>query len=456
MDVDVIVIGTGQAGVPLATRFASSGKRVVVAERAAPGGTCINYGCTPTKTMVASARAAHVARTAERLGVRAQGVTVDLAAVVARKDEMVRRWRDGVSRRISDAGKNLEFVEGQARFVAPREIELGGKRYRGDVVVVNVGARPAVPRLDGLESVSWLDNHLLMQLRELPEHLVVLGGGYVGCEFGQMFRRFGSKVTIVDRGDHLLGRGDVDVSEEVEGVFRGEGIELRLGRPIRSVAREGAGVALCMADGPDVAGSHLLVAGGRVPNTDDLGCEEAGIRRDPQGFIVVGDHYETTSPGVYAVGDATPQPQFTHTSWDDHRLLFDHLAGRAAHGRSGRIIASTVFTDPQVATVGWSEREARARGVPFEVATLPFTDVARAAETGETAGLLKVLIDRATERILGAAIVGAQAGELIHVFVALIQAGQSARPIVDAEFVHPTFAEGLQAVVMKLERYSLR
>jgi pyruvate/2-oxoglutarate dehydrogenase complex dihydrolipoamide dehydrogenase (E3) component len=456
MDVDVIVIGTGQAGVPLATRLASSGKRVIVAERAAPGGTCINYGCTPTKTMVASARAAHVARTAERLGVRVDGVTVDFAAVVARKDEVVRRWRDGVARRLRDAGKNLEFVEGEARFVAPGEIELGGKRYRGDVVVVNVGARPAIPRIDGLDSVPWLDNHLAMQLRELPEHLLVLGGGYVGCEFAQMFRRLGSKVTIVERGDHLLRRDDVDVSEAVESAFRSEGIELRFGSAVRSVAREGAGIALHMADGQDLTGSHVLVAAGRVPNTDDLGCEEAGIRRDPHGFIVVGDHFETTSPGVYAVGDATPQPQFTHTSWDDHRLLFDHLAGRAAPARSGRIIPSTVFTDPQVARVGLSERDARARGVPFEIATMPFADIARASETGETAGLMKVLVDRATERILGATIVGAQAGELIHVFVALMQAGLSVRPVVDAEFIHPTFAEGLQSLVMKLDRYSLR
>jgi pyruvate/2-oxoglutarate dehydrogenase complex dihydrolipoamide dehydrogenase (E3) component len=456
MDFDVIVIGSGQAGVPLATRFAASGKRVLIAERAAPGGTCINYGCTPTKTMVASARAAHVARTAERLGVRVPDVTVDFPAVVARKDEIVRRWREGVLRRLVAAGKGLELVEGQARFVAPREIELGGQRHRGDIVILNVGARPVVPRIEGLDAVPWLDNHRAMELRELPEHLVVIGGGYVGCEFGQMFRRFGSKVTLVDRSDHLLAREDFDVSEAIEDVFRSEGIELRFGRPIRAVAREGAGIVVRIGDDQEVRGSHLLVATGRVPNTDDLGCKEGGIRRDPHGFLVVGDHYETTSPGVYAVGDATAQPQFTHTSWDDHRLLFDHLAGRPAHGRSGRIVPSTVFTDPQVARVGCTEREARARGVPFEIASMPFADVARASETGETAGLLKVLVDPSTERILGATIVGAQAGELIHVFVTLMQAGLSARPVVDAEFVHPTFAEGVQSVVMKLDRYSLR
>jgi pyruvate/2-oxoglutarate dehydrogenase complex dihydrolipoamide dehydrogenase (E3) component len=455
MNVDVIIIGSGQAGVPLATRLAAAGKRVLLAEREALGGTCVNYGCTPTKTMIASARAAQVARTASRLGVFAEGVRVDFGAVVARKDAVVRRWVDGVRRRLTAAGDRLVLVEGHARFVGAREVEVAGQRHHAETVIINVGARPSVPKMEGLGDVPWLDNHRLMNLRELPAHLVVVGGGYVGCEFAQMFRRFGAKVTITGRAEHLLPQEDVEVSQAIEQVFRDEGIDLRLGKGARVCTRRDGGVCVAVADGGEVSGSHVLVATGRVPNTDDLGCKAAGVECDDKGFIVVGEHFETAAPGVYAVGDATPQPQFTHASWDDHRILFEHLMGRPSRTRGGRNVPSTVFTDPQVARVGLTEKEARARGVEHEVATMPFGSVARAIETDETAGVLKVVIDPKSERILGAAIVGAEAGELIHVFVALMQAGASARAIVDAQFVHPTFAEGVQSVVMRLDRYAL-
>jgi len=455
MDVDVVVIGTGQAGVPLATRLAAAGKRVLVAERGEPGGTCINTGCTPTKTMIASARAAHVARTAGRLGVHARDVSVDFAAVVARKDAIVRSWREGVVQQLGAAGDRLTFVRGHARFVGERQVEVAGERHRGEVVVVNVGARPAVPRILGLETVAWLDNARAMALAELPEHLVVLGGGFIGCELGQMFRRLGSRVTVVDGAPHLLAREDADVSEAIEKVFRGEGIDLALGATASRVSESSGRVRVSLSNGREVEGSHLLVAVGRVPNTDDLGCDAAGIDRDARGFVVVDDHYESSARGVFAVGDATPQPQFTHTSWDDHRILFDGLMGRSQRGRGDRVIPNVVFTDPQVAGVGLTEKEARARGVPFEMATMPFGDIARAVEVDETAGLMKVLVDPRTERILGATLVGAEAGELLHVFVVLMQAGAPARAIVDAEMVHPTFAEGLQGLLMRLGRYAL-
>ena len=456
MSTDVIIIGTGQAGVPLATRLAAAGRHVLVAERSDPGGTCVNYGCTPTKTMIASARAAHVARTAGRLGVRVENVEIDFQAVVARKDDIVRRWREGVIKRLKGAGDKLVFVEGHARFVGDKEIEVGGQRHRADTVIINVGARPAVPSIEGLGSVPWLDNHRVMELRELPTHLVVVGGGYVGCEFAQMFRRFGAEVSIVGHANHLLEREDTEVSDEVARVFRNEGIALHLASRVRSVARTDGGVALTLDAGEPLHGSHVLVATGRMPNTADLGCDAGGIELDDKGYVVVGDHYETSAPGVFAVGDATAQPQFTHVSWDDHRLLFEHLMGRPSRGRNGRVTPSTVFTDPQVARVGLTENEAKARGVAYEVATMPFGDIARAKEVDETAGVMKVLVDPKTERILGAAVVGAEAGELIHVFVVLMQAGASARAIVDAEFVHPTFAEGLQSLVMRLDRYALR
>jgi pyruvate/2-oxoglutarate dehydrogenase complex dihydrolipoamide dehydrogenase (E3) component len=321
-------------------------------------------------------------------------------------------------------------------------------------VVIDVGARPAVPPVPGLDAVPWLDNASLMELRTPPAQLVVLGGGYVGCELAQMFRRFGSEVTVVDRGEHLMSREDPEISGALEEAFQGEGIRLELGAELEHVSRSGDGVALGLAGGRELRGSHLLVATGRRPNTDDLGCEAAGVRVDGSGFVEIDDRYETSAPGVYAVGDVTGQPQFTHVAWDDHRILLELLTGRSERGRGGRAIPYTAFTDPQVAGVGLREREARERGIRCEVATIPFGRVARAIEVDERAGVLKVLVDPETERVLGAAIVGAEAGELIHVFVVLIQARASVRAIVDAEFVHPTFAEGVQSVVMSLDRFA--
>jgi pyruvate/2-oxoglutarate dehydrogenase complex dihydrolipoamide dehydrogenase (E3) component len=370
---------------------------------------------------------------------------------------MVRRWREGVARRLASAGDRLRVVAGHARFVGERELEVAGARYRADVVVLDVGVRPDPPRVEGIASVPWLDNRRVMELSQLPSHLVVLGGGYVGCEFAQMFRRFGSAVTIVQRGPHLLDREDPEVSDALEAVFSGEGIELRLGVSVTRAFADAAGaVGVALERGGEVAGSHLLAAVGRRPNTDDLGCDEGGVRLDARGFVEVDDHYRSSAAGVYAVGDAIGGPQFTHTSWDDHRILYEVLEGRPVRGRSGRVVPHVVFTDPQVAGVGLNEREARARGLRYEVATMPFGEIARALEVDETAGTMKVLVDPDSERILGASLVGAEAGELVHVFAALMQAGASARAIVDAEAAHPTFAEGLQALVMKLPRFALR
>lgn len=454
MTFDVLVIGSGQAGVPLAVRLANTGRQVALVERAFLGGTCINYGCTPTKTMIASARAAHVARTGARLGVHAGEVRVDFAAVVARKNAVVRRWREGIVRHLASGSDRLRRLEGPARFVGPHELAVGDQRYSAETVIINSGARPAVPQIQGLASVPWLDNHRALDLKELPRHLLVMGGGYIGCELGQMFRRFGSAVTIIDRHSHLLGNEDADVAAAVEGVFRAEGIELRQRVDARRVSRAGDEIVV-QFDGGEVRGSHLLVAVGRRANTDDLGCDAAGIALDKRGYIAVDDHYRTSVPGVYAVGDVAGGPQFTHSSWDDHRLLFDLLLGRGKRGRADRIVPNTIFTDPQVGHVGLRESEARARGLTFEVATMPFGEVARAIERDETAGVMKILIDPADERILGVTLVGTDAGELIHVFVPLMQQGASARSIVDAEFVHPTFAEGVQSLVMRLPRYAL-
>jgi pyruvate/2-oxoglutarate dehydrogenase complex dihydrolipoamide dehydrogenase (E3) component len=360
-----------------------------------------------------------------------------------------------VSRKIEKAGERLELVLGHARFAGERTVEVGGRRYQGRSVVINVGCRPAVPKVSGLDQVGFLDNRTVMELRTVPRRLLVLGGGYIGCEFGQMFRRFGAEVTVIDRNGHLLPREDPEVSAELEAVFRKEGIALEQHATVEGVGREGDDIVVALGGGRTVSGSHLLVAVGREPNTGDLGCADAGVKVDERGFIPVDDDFRTSASGVYAVGDVTGGPQFTHTSWDDHRLLFERLMGRTAHGRAGRVIPYTGFTDPQVAGVGLTEKEAKAKGVSYELASMPFRYIARAIELDEQAGVLRVLIDPKTEKVLGASIVGAEAGELIHIFAALMQAGAPARAIVDMEAVHPTFAEGVQSAVMTLPRYAL-
>jgi pyruvate/2-oxoglutarate dehydrogenase complex dihydrolipoamide dehydrogenase (E3) component len=454
MTYDVIVIGSGQGGVPLATLLAGSGRRVLLAERAEPGGTCVNRGCTPSKTLIASAQAAHDARRAGRLGVHAE-VRVDFPAVMERVAAVVRQWRESLERRLAAAAPNLVVARGHARFVGPHRVEVAGEVHDAAAVVVNVGTRHAVPPIPGLDGVPYLTNGSVFGVRALPPRLVVIGGGYIGCELGQAFARLGSAVTVIEPGPHLLGREDADVSEEVEKAFRAEGIEVRTGSAPTRVDRREDGVAVTLADGSVVEGSRLLVATGRAPNTGDLGCDAAGIRLDARGYVPVDDAFRTSAEGVYAIGDCTGGPQFTHRSWDDGRILYQLLTGARAGGNEGRLVPYAMFTDPQVARVGLSEREARERGIAVEVATLPFGHVARAIEADVPAGMMKVMVDPATERFVGVALVGAQAGELVHAFSLLMQAGASARTIVDAELIHPTFSEGLQTLVMQLDRYRL-
>jgi pyruvate/2-oxoglutarate dehydrogenase complex dihydrolipoamide dehydrogenase (E3) component len=372
---------------------------------------------------------------------------------------MVARWRAGIERRLGGGGERLQLVRGHARFVAPRTVEVDGERYTAPQVVINVGARSALPELAGLAEVGPLVSSTALALTELPARLLILGAGYIACELGQVFRRLGAEVTIVGRS-RLLPREDAAISAALADVFRAEGIALELDRRAAAVSRSEAGIELRLAGdggapGAVLRGSHLLVATGRVPNTDDLGCAAGDVALDAQGHVIVDERYETSQSGVFAVGDCVPGPQFTHVSWDDHRVLFEILAGRPARKRTARLVPYTVFTDPQVAGVGLSEQEARRRGMDIEVAVMPFGNIARAIEIDETAGVIKIVLDARTERVLGAFIVGADAGELVHVFSVLMGAGASARTIVDGEFAHPTFAEGLQTALMKLPRYAL-
>ncbi|GMR11932.1 MAG: mercuric reductase [Gemmatimonadota bacterium] len=455
MTADVIIIGSGQAGAPLAYRLSRAAKRVILFEGSALGGTCVNVGCTPTKTFIASADAAHWARRGPEFGVETGEVRIDMAAVVARKNKIVEMWRSGVERNVEKHAENLTLVREHARLLGPGLVGAGGEEYRADTIIVNVGLRPSVPPIPGLEQVPYLTNEDVMDLAEVPDHLIVLGGGYIGCEFGQAYRRFGAEVSIVDLADHLIPREDHDVTETLAEVFEQEGIRLHLGARAERIEATDAGVRVHLEGSGVIDGSHLLVAVGRAPNTDSLGCDETGVELDQRGYIVVDDHYHTSVPGIYAVGDVTGGPLFTHASWDDHRILFDLLEGNQRRTRKDRLVPSTAFTDPQLARVGLTEREAEEAGLDYEVATMPFGRVARAVETRQPSGMMKVLVDPDTEKILGAVILGAQAGELIHIFSMIMQAGATLQTIVDAEMVHPTFAEGLQTLVMRLDRYAL-
>jgi pyruvate/2-oxoglutarate dehydrogenase complex dihydrolipoamide dehydrogenase (E3) component len=452
---DALIIGAGQTGAPLAARLAESGRRVLLIERKHVGGTCANYGCTPTKTLVASARAAHVARTAGRLGVRVAPVEIDFAAIIARKNALVQQWRSSVQARLERAGDRLTVVHGHARFTGERTVQVDSEMHTGDLVVVNTGARAAEPPIEGLAAVSWLDNARIMELDRVPEHLIVVGGGFIGCEFAQMFRRFGSDVTVVESGTQLLDREDEPVSAALADVFRREGIRLCLGERVTRVALRDDALVVSLEGSGSLTATHILVAVGRTPNTHDLGCERAGIELDEHGFIIVDNEYRTSAEGVRATGDVTGAPQFTHVAWDDHRLLFDLIAGTGSRGRSGRATPHVTYTDPQVAGVGLTEREAMDRGLSYELASLPFGNIARAIEIDETDGVIRILVDPKSERILGASIVGAEAGELIHIVHALMLASVSARVLVDGQIAHPAFAEGLQTALMRLDRFSL-
>lgn len=451
---DVIVIGAGQGGVPLGALLAESGRRVLLAERSEVGGTCVNRGCTPSKSLIASAQAAHDARRSASLGVHAT-VRVDFPAVMERVDGIVRQWREGVRHRLERAGERLTLVHGHARLTGPGRVEVDGETHQAETIVLNVGTRHAVPPIPGLDAVPYLTNGSIFALRELPRRLVCIGGGYIGCELGQAFRRLGSEVAIIDPGARLLGREDPAVSAAMDKAFRDDGIDVRTGgRPSR-VERRGDGVVVVLEGGSEVEGSHLLVATGRIPNTGDVGADTAGVRLDGRGFVPVDDGFRTSAPGIYAIGDCTGGPQFTHRSWDDGRLLFDILTGARTGGHDGRLVPYAMFTDPQVGRVGLTESEAREQGIDFDVAEMPFSGVARAVEADVPAGVMRVMVDRKTECFVGVSLVGAQAGELVHVFSVLMQAGATARTVVETEFIHPTFAEGLQTLVMKLPRYAL-
>lgn len=447
---DAIVIGSGQGGNPLAKACAAAGKKTALIEKKHVGGTCVNVGCTPTKTMVASARVSHMVGRSGDYGVRRGDFSVDLKTVRQRKRDIVESFRSSSEDGLR-ATENLDLIYGEGRFLDSRRVEIHGRgnprTISGEWIFINVGCRAAVPEVEGLADVPFLDSTTIMELGEAPQHLLVLGGGYIGLEFGQMFRRFGSEVTIVQRGPRLLAREDPDVAEEVAAILREDGVRVLLDAEARTVAPQPDGTLRLTVESDGVSrrlsGSHLLVAAGRTPNTDGLGLEKAGVSVDQRGFIRVNDRLETGVDGIYALGDVKGGPQFTHISYDDFRILNANLLGNGSAGVKDRLVPYTVFIDPQLGRVGLSETEARRTGRPVKVARMPMAHVARAIEMDETRGFIKAVVDEETDQIVGCAVLGVEGGEIMSLLQMAMMGNVPSSRIRDAVFAHPTLAEAL-------------
>ena len=444
MKYDAIIVGSGQAGNPLAFRLADLGWSVALVEEKDLGGTCINVGCTPTKTMVHRAQVAHYARNAARWGVNTSGVKVDLAKIVAQKDEVVLSFRGGQQRRV-DERKNIRLYRNRARFVALHRLEAGGEIIESEKIFINTGGRASIPAIAGLREAPFLTNESIMQLTTIPEHLLILGGGYIGLEFGQMFRRYGSRVTIVHQGQQIVQREDPEIAEELQKALVAEGVEFVLNARTEAVRQKDGGITLSckVAEGArEIAGSHLLVATGRIPNTDDLGLDKAGITTNKDGSIKVNARLETSVPGIWALGDCKGGPAFTHISYNDFQIVYGNLVEGKSLSTENRLVPYCVFTDPQLGGVGMTEKEARAKGHKLKIGRCPMTYVARAIERGETAGLMKIVVDAANDRILGASILASEGGELVQMLGAMMLANQPYTLLKGAVYIHPTLAEG--------------
>ena len=449
MRYDAIIIGSGQGGWPLTLRFAELGWQVALIEKSHLGGTCINTGCTPTKTMVHRAQIAYYARNAARWGVRAENVAANLPVIVHQKNEVVLFFRGPKEKKVTEV-PNLRFYPGRAQFTGPHSLQVGDEVLESEKIFVNTGGRPSFPAIPGLDPAAVLTNESIMELTEIPGHLVILGGGYIGVEFGQMFRRFGSEVTIIHSGAQILSREDPEVAAELQKVLEREGIKLYLQAQTTSVEHARGSVKLAVA-GPGgasrVAGTHLLVATGRRPNTDDLGLDNAGVATDKSGYIRVNARLETSAPGIWAIGDVKGGPAFTHISYNDFQIVDANLTRGGNLSIENRIVPYCVFTDPQLGGVGLTEKQARASGRKLKIGSIPMSYVARAIERGETAGMMKVIVDASNDRILGASILASEGGELVHVLYTLMLGNLPYTTLKGAIFIHPTLCEGFFALL---------
>ena len=441
---DAIIIGAGQAGPSLAQRLSEAGMTVAFVERKLFGGTCVNTGCTPTKTLIASAYAAHLARRGADYGIMLEGpVRVDMKRVKARADTVVAKSRTGVERRLRGLD-NCTVIEGHARFEAPQRVRVGDELLTASRIFINVGARASVPDMPGVHEVPFLNNRSMLELDHLPEHLIVVGGSYVGLEFAQMYRRFGAEVTVIERSPQLIGREDEEISEAIRDILINEGINARTNAECIRLAPHERGVAVgvnCPEGEPTEIGSHVLLAVGRRPNTDDLGLETAGVETDARGYIKVDDGLATNVPGIWALGDCNGRGAFTHTAYNDFEIIAANLLDGEKRRVSDRILGYALYIDPPLGRVGMTEREARATGRPLLIGSLPMTRVSRAIEKGETQGLMKVVVDAESRKILGAAILGTGGDEAIHGVIDIMHAGVTYDVLQRAMPIHPNVSE---------------
>ena len=451
---DAIVIGTGQSGPSLAVRLANAGRKTAIIERQDFGGTCVNTGCTPTKTLIASARAAHVARRAADFGVTVQGpVSVDMARVKARKDALVRRSAEGVEKGLRDT-PNLEVLQGHARFESSRTVRVGERTLEAASFFIDTGARPRIPEMPGVAEVSYLTSSSMMDVETLPEHLVIVGGSYVSLEFAQMYRRFGSRVTVVEMGPRLIGREDEEVSQAVQEILEKEGIAVRTGAECISLAPKEGGVAIgldCKDEPRRIEGSHVLLAVGRTPNTDDLGLDRAGVATDKHGYITVDDELRTNVPGIWAIGDVNGRGAFTHTSYNDYEIVAANVLDGDRRRVSDRIPAYALYIDPPLGRAGSTEREARRQGRKLLAASMPMSRVARARERSETEGFMKVLVDAESKQIVGAAILGIEGDEVVHSILDMMYARAPYTVMQRAMHIHPTVTELIPTLLGELK-----
>lgn len=456
---DAIIIGSGQGGNPLAEAFAAAGKRTAMIERKHVGGTCINEGCTPTKTMIASGRVAYLAQRGADYGVHTGAISVDLEKVRQRKRDIVDSFRNGSQERLQKA-TNLDLIFGEASFTGPKSVVVrvhdGTERIlTASQIFINAGTRAGRPKLEMLGHVPLLDNVSIMELGSVPDHLLILGGGYIGLEFGQLFRRFGSRVTIVQRAEQLLTREDKDVADEIAKILREDGVELIFNSNTSHVAYADGKISLRVAvsgESRTLVGSHLLVATGRVSNSDALNLSAAGVKTDAKGFISVNEHLETNVDGIYALGDIKGGPAFTHISYDDFRILKANLLDGKSRSTKGRQVPYCVFIDPQLGRIGMTEKDARSRGRKVRVGKLPMTSVARALEVDETRGFMKAVVDAESDQILGAAVLGIEGGEVMAVLETAMMGKLPYTALRDATYAHPTLAESLNNLFMAMDR----
>lgn len=457
---DAIIIGSGQAGNPLAVALAQAGRTVALVEKAQLGGSCINYGCSPVKAMLASAERMHQVATAGAYGVRTAAPRPSLPDIVARKEEIIGQLRQGVHDNLAEQ-PGITVVRGQARFQSPRTVavaeeEAGQPRVlNAPLIFINTGTRPAIPPIEGLVESGFLTTDDLLQLTTLPRHLLILGGGYIGLEFGQMFRRFGSEVTIIEAGPQLLEREDDDVCEALRATLEAEGVDIVLGAEVRRVSRnaEGTYTLTAQAGGAErrLRGTHLLVATGREPNTDDLNLEAAGLQPDERGYLPVNDRLQTAVRGIYALGDVHPGPQFTHLAYDDFRVVRDNLLHRQRRSARQRPLPYVVFTQPQLGRIGLNEQQAQEKGVPYRVATMPVRFIGRAQELSLTEGFIKVLVDD-KQHLLGATVFCEQGGEIMSMLQLAMAGGLTCDALQNMVFAHPTWAEALNNLFRKLKK----